>query len=125
MSCSWLFSPPAARWSTSASRHGRRPGSCGTCAAVFVGVYRRPPEAHLAGMETEVSEAAGEVEEASTADNGQPFAVATGIQSLLAVSGLGVCVVWAWRDGGFAPEEWLPGGLLLLALLCVAMASAD
>ena len=24
--------------------------------------------------------------------------------------------MWAWHDGGFAPEEWLPGGLLLLAL---------
>jgi hypothetical protein len=39
--------------------------------------------------------------------------------------GLGTCVVWAWHDGGFAPEEWLPGGLLLLALLCTAIASAD
>ena len=33
--------------------------------------------------------------------------------------------MWAWRDGGFAPEEWLPGGLLLLALLCTAAASAN
>ena len=50
---------------------------------------------------------------------------ATGIETVFAFVGLGTCVVWAWRDGGFAPEEWLPGGLLLLALVCTAAASAD
>ena len=33
--------------------------------------------------------------------------------------------MWAWHDGGFFPEEWLPGGLLLLALLCTAAASVE
>jgi O-Antigen ligase len=27
------------------------------------------------------------------------------------------------RDGGYAPEEWLPGGLLALGLLCASLAS--
>lgn len=52
-----------------------------------------------------------------------PLAVAT--ESLLALIGLGTLVVWSWRDGGFAPEEWLPGGLLFLGLVCAAAASAD
>lgn len=47
------------------------------------------------------------------------------IEALFALTGLGVFVVWAWHDGGFAPEQWLPGGLLLLALVCTASASAD
>src|SRR5207245_7467824 len=29
----------------------------------------------------------------------------------------------AQRDGGYAPEEWLPGGLLLLALLAASLGS--
>jgi O-Antigen ligase len=45
------------------------------------------------------------------------------IEAALAATGLGTFVVWAWHDGGFAPEQWLPGGLLLLALLCTAAAS--
>jgi O-antigen ligase len=56
---------------------------------------------------------------------GLPLATATAIQAALAAIGLGICAVWAWHDGGFAPEEWLPGGLLLLALLCTAAASAE
>lgn len=47
------------------------------------------------------------------------------IETALGAVGLATFVVWAWRDGGFAPEEWLPGGLLLLALLCTAVTSAD
>ncbi len=43
----------------------------------------------------------------------------------MAFTGGGIFVVWAWRDGGYAPEEWLPGGLLLLALLCTAAASSE
>ena len=56
---------------------------------------------------------------------GLPLPAATAIEAALAGTGLGICVVWAWRDGGFAPEEWLPGGLLLLALLCTAAASSQ
>lgn len=47
------------------------------------------------------------------------------IEAALAAAGLCTLVVWAWHDGGFAPEEWLPGGLLILALLCTAAASVD
>lgn len=54
-----------------------------------------------------------------------PFRATEAIEAALAATGLGVCVVWAWHDGGFAPEQWLPGGLLLLALLCTAAASSD
>jgi O-Antigen ligase len=54
-----------------------------------------------------------------------PVSTAVAIEAALAAVGFGIFVVWAWRDGGFAPEEWLPGGLLLLALLCTAVASAD
>ena len=53
------------------------------------------------------------------------FRVRVAIEAALAGVGLGTFVVWAWHDGGFAPEEWLPGGLLLLALLCTAVASAQ
>jgi hypothetical protein len=35
---------------------------------------------------------------------------------------LAVLLVWTVHDGGFAPEEWLPGGLLILALLVAALA---
>lgn len=44
---------------------------------------------------------------------------------MLAVVAVGIFVVWAVRDGGYAPEEWLPGGLLSLGLLCASLASAD
>lgn len=44
---------------------------------------------------------------------------------MLALVALGLFVVWAVRDGGYAPEEWLPGGLLCLGLLCASLASTD
>jgi|SRR5579884_1165348 len=53
------------------------------------------------------------------------FSTTAAVEGALAATGFGVFVVWAWRDGGFAPEEWLPGGLLLLALLCTAAVSSD
>lgn len=53
------------------------------------------------------------------------FRAPEALETALAVTGLGTIVVWAWHDGGFAPEEWLPGGLLLLALVCTAAASSD
>jgi O-antigen ligase len=50
---------------------------------------------------------------------------ARAVETAIAAVGFGIFVVWAWHDGGFAPEEYLPGGLLLLALLCTASASAE
>lgn len=44
---------------------------------------------------------------------------------MLAFVAVAVFVVWAVRDGGYAPEEWLPGGILILALLSTTLASAD
>jgi len=64
-----------------------------------------------------------QVQAPSPTQFGLSVSAATAIEAALAGIGLGICVVWAWRDGGFAPEEWLPGGLLLLALLCTAAAS--
>jgi len=54
-----------------------------------------------------------------------PLSAPAAIQTAFAATGFGICVLWAWHDGGFAPEQWLPGGLLLLALLCAAAASAE
>jgi hypothetical protein len=54
-----------------------------------------------------------------------PVPASVAVKAAFAATGLGITVVWAWHDGGFAPEEWLPGGLLLLALLCTAAASAE
>jgi O-antigen ligase len=54
-----------------------------------------------------------------------PFRASSAVETALAVTGLGTFVVWAWHDGGYAPEEWLPGGLLLLALVCTSAASAQ
>ena len=62
---------------------------------------------------------------ASAARLSLPVSAPAAVQAAFAATGLGICVVWAWHDGGFAPEEWLPGGLLLLALLCTAAASAE
>ena len=66
-----------------------------------------------------------EEEATSGARFGLPFSTTGVIQAGFAATGLGICVVWAWHDGGFAPEEYLPGGLLLLALVCAACASAE
>jgi hypothetical protein len=73
-------------------------------------------------------EAAPIVSEPDPARTGRfvlPVSAAVAIEAALAATGFGTFLVWAWHDGGFAPEEWLPGGLLLLALLCTAAASAD
>ena len=76
-------------------------------------------------VDPEAAPVNGEAHLASVARYQLPFGTAAAIEAALAATGLGVCVVWAWRDGGFAPEEWLPGGLLVLALLCTAAASSD
>jgi hypothetical protein len=67
----------------------------------------------------------GETQPAPVARSTLAVPAGVAIPALLAATGLGIFVAWAWRDGGFAPEEWLPGGLLLLALLCTAAASAE
>lgn len=73
----------------------------------------------------ELDPISGKADAAPVAGSRLPFAKATAIEALFALVGLGICVVWAWHDGGFAPEQWLPGGLLLLALVCTAAASAE
>ncbi len=79
---------------------------------------------HNGRIEPEAAPISGEARGA-LARYGLPISAPLAIQAALAATGLGTFVVWAWRDGGFAPEEWLPGGLLLLALLCTAAASAE
>jgi hypothetical protein len=41
----------------------------------------------------------------------------------LALGAIAVFEVWAVHDGGFAPRQWLPGGLVILALVAVALLS--
>ena len=86
--------------------------------------FRRTAPRENGRIDPEAAPTSGEAQ-AAPARFGLPSSAAGVIESTFAVTGLGICVVWAWHDGGFAPEEWLPGGLLLLALLCTASASAD
>jgi O-antigen ligase/polysaccharide polymerase Wzy-like membrane protein len=51
--------------------------------------------------------------------------VAAAVEAGLAAAAIVVFGAWAQHDGGYAPEEWLPGGLLLLALLAAALCSTD
>jgi O-antigen ligase len=75
--------------------------------------------------EPELSTMSSQAQAQAPARLGLPVWAGRAAEAVLAGTGLGVCVVWAWHDGGFAAEEWLPGGLLLLALLCTASASAE
>jgi hypothetical protein len=45
--------------------------------------------------------------------------------ALLGFAAVGVFVVWVDNDGGYQPEQWLPGMLLVTALLATASASAE
>lgn len=51
--------------------------------------------------------------------------VAVAIQLALALAAVGAFVVWAVHDGGYAPDQWLPGGLLSLGLLCASLTSPE
>jgi hypothetical protein len=55
----------------------------------------------------------------------RPSVVAVAIQLALALAAVGAFVVWAAHDGGYAPEQWLPGGLLSLGLLCASLTSPE
>jgi hypothetical protein len=68
---------------------------------------------------------AGDARASTAARFSLPVSTTGAVKTAFAATALGICVVWAWHDGGFFPEEWLPGGLLLLALLCTATASAE
>ena len=83
------------------------------------------PASHNAGIEPEATSMSSEAQATSAARFSLPVSVPVAVKTVFAATGLGICVVWAWHDGGFAPEEFLPGGLLLLALLCTAAASAE
>jgi hypothetical protein len=84
-----------------------------------------PLASHNARIEPDATSMSTEAQAASAARFSPPVSVPVAVKTAFAATGLGICVVWAWHDGGFAPEEWLPGGLLLLALLCTAAASAE
>jgi O-Antigen ligase len=78
-----------------------------------------------ARIEPEATSISNEAGAAAAARFSVAVSAHAAVKAVFAATGLGLCVVWAWHDGGFFPEEWLPGGLLLLALLCTAAASVD
>ena len=84
-----------------------------------------PTGSHNGRIDREATPVSGEARAASAARFSLPVSTPAAIKTAFAAAGLGICVVWAWHDGGFFPEEWLPGGLLLLGLLCAAAASAE
>jgi hypothetical protein len=47
------------------------------------------------------------------------------IPTVLGLVGVGLFCVWTMKDGGFAPEEWLPGALVMLGLLLAVLASEE
>src|SRR4029077_6191614 len=87
------------------------------------GATKRSSASNNACIEPEATPLTGEARASSAAPFSLPFSTPTAVKTAFAATGLGIFVVWAWHDGGFFPEEWLPGGLLLLALLCTAAAS--
>jgi len=44
---------------------------------------------------------------------------------VLALTGIAIFGIWTAHDGGFAPEQWLPGALALVGLVLTAAASSD
>lgn len=50
---------------------------------------------------------------------------AEAVFALLGFAAVGLFVVWVDNDGGYQPEQWLPGMLLVTALLATASASAE
>ena len=45
------------------------------------------------------------------------------ISALLALAAVTVWIIWTTNDGGFAPEQWLPGTLVTIGLLTVLLLS--
>ena len=93
-------------------------------------VGRMPGAEHSIGsdnarIEPEATSISNETQAAPAARFSLPGTAPAVAKAAFAATGLGLCVVWADRDGGFFPEEWLPGGLLLLALVCTALASVE
>jgi O-antigen ligase len=48
---------------------------------------------------------------------------ASSIPTVLGLVAVGLFCVWTVKDGGFAPEQWLPGALVMLGLLLTLLAS--
>jgi O-antigen ligase/polysaccharide polymerase Wzy-like membrane protein len=49
--------------------------------------------------------------------------VAVAIPAALAFTAIAIMSLWAQKDGGFAPQQWLPSSLAILGLLIVSVAS--
>ncbi|MFL5960999.1 MAG: O-antigen ligase family protein [Gaiellaceae bacterium] len=77
------------------------------------------------GIETEVAPIAPDASAAPPLPVPARRRLAATVEAALAFVAVGVFVVWAVRDGGYAPEEWLPGGLLSLGLLCAPLSSPE
>lgn len=52
-----------------------------------------------------------------------PTRVASSIPALFALVGVVIFCLWTQNDGGFAPEQLLPGALVILGLLAASLAS--
>ena len=87
--------------------------------------HNPPVPSHNVRIEPEATSMSGEGQAGTAPRFALPVSTAVAIEAAIAALGFGIFVVWAWHDGGFAPEEYLPGGLLLLALLCTAAASSE
>lgn len=51
--------------------------------------------------------------------------LADALLGLLGLVAVGIFVVWVDNDGGYRPEQWLPGTLLMMTLLATASMSAE
>lgn len=61
----------------------------------------------------------------STGAVGRLPRAAASIPTVLGLVAVGLFCVWTVKDGGFAPEQWLPGALVMLGLLLTVLASQD
>jgi len=52
-----------------------------------------------------------------------PTGIASAVPAVFALVGVVIFCVWTQHDGGFAPEQWLPGALVMLGLLVSSLAS--
>lgn len=50
---------------------------------------------------------------------------ASSIPTVLGLAAVGLFCLWTVKDGGFAPEQWLPGALVMLGLLLTVLASQE
>ena len=72
--------------------------------------HNPPVPSHNVRIEPEATSVSGEGQAGTAPRFALPVSAAVAIEAAIAALGFGIFVVWAWHDGGFAPEEYLPGG---------------